>query len=80
MGNRTIYYMEWKQKHNIMFWYEKIHPIYNYASEATHQPSDEYSKRGKWNRVSRVSNARKHLVGFKWITKRYSRYNKTIIN
>ena len=59
-----------------MFWYEKIHPIHNYTSEATHQPSDEYSKRGKWSRVSRVSNTRKHLIGFKWITKRYSRYNK----
>ena len=71
--------MAWKQKHNIMYWYEKPHPIYNYMCEAIHMQQEEYNKRGRWGRVSRVSGAKRYLTdGMRWVTKRYSRY-KTII-
>ena len=64
----------WSQKHNIMYWYTKPHPIYSYMSEATHVQADEYNKRGRYGRISRVSNAKQRLRhGLQWVTKRYNR-------
>ncbi len=57
-----------------MYWYTKPHPIYSYMSEATHVQADEYNKRGRYGRISRVSNARQRLRhGLQWVTKRYNR-------
>ena len=75
--------MAWKQKHNIMYWYMKPHPIYNYSSEAIHMQQEEYNKRGRWGRVSRISGVKRRLIdGMKWVTRRYNRRHtlgKTLI-
>ena len=65
--------MTWNQKHMIQWWYKSPG---TYVSKATHQLSDGYRKRGRWNKVSRVSNAKQRFkIGWRWVTKRYSRWN-----
>lgn len=67
--------MEWKQKHNIMFWTETSKYV---GYEATHRRSWGYNKRGRWGRVLRISDAKRRLIdGMKWVTRRYSRYMTT---
>lgn len=56
----------------IQYWYMKPS---SYMCEAIHVQQEKYNKRGRWGKVSRVSNAKQRLNdGLQWVTKRYSRW------